>query len=176
MSTEILKMGNPLLYTQADIVQNVNCHYLDPIIDNMLRVMRTSKGVGIAAPQIGVNKRIIIFGFETSSRYPDEAPVPLTILINPTIDFLSCDIVNGWEGCLSVPGLRGLVPRYHHIKYSGYDFHKKEYITDEAKGFHARIIQHEMDHLNGILYPHRITDMKMFGFEGEDFMRPRSIL
>jgi peptide deformylase len=123
-------------------------------------------GVGIAAPQIGSNQRVIMFGFEENPRYPDAGPIPFTILINPVITFLSSEMVDGWEGCLSVPGLRGLVPRYNHIKYSGYD-EKGQLITRVVDGFHARVVQHETDHLDGILYPQRIKDLRFFGFEEE---------
>ena len=122
--------------------------------------------MGIAAPQIGCNQRVIIFGFEKNQRYPTEKPVPFTVLINPTISVLTNDMVDGLEGCLSVPGLRGLVPRYHQIEYSGYDLDGR-LITRVAEGFHARIVQHECDHLDGVLFPERIKDLRFFGFEDE---------
>jgi peptide deformylase len=128
--------------------------------------MKQEGGVGIAAPQIGVNKRMVIFGFESSARYPNEKPVPFTVLINPVIEYLSDETADGWEGCLSVPGLRGLVPRFRHIRYSGFDLEGNAF-TREADGFHARIVQHECDHLDGILFPQRIKDMRFFGFEDE---------
>lgn len=132
----------------------------------MKDTMTEKGGVGIAAPQIGCNLRVIMFGFEKSIRYPNELPVPFTILINPVIEILSDEMVDGWEGCLSVPGLRGLVPRYEKIKYSGFDLEKNpiERIVD---GFHARVVQHECDHIDGILFPLRIKDMRHFGFEDE---------
>ena len=132
----------------------------------MKDTMLEEGGVGIAAPQIGCNKRVIIFGFEENSRYPNEKSVPFTILINPAYKILSNEMVDAWEGCLSVPGLRGLVPRYNQIEYSGYD-PEGNLITRIAEGFHARVVQHEYDHLDGILFPQRLKDLKYFGFEDE---------
>ncbi len=163
----ILRMGNPLLYQRATEIEDLDSQELDEIINNMLDTMKDANGVGIAAPQIGISKRIIIFGFKDNPRYPDAPPVPLTVLINPIVEVLSNEKQNGWEGCLSVPGLRGLVPRYIKIKYSGYEFNSKQNIERVVDGFHARVVQHEMDHIDGILYPHRVEDMKKFGFESE---------
>lgn len=162
----VVKMGNDQLATPALPVTN----FFDPIIAetiiNMQETMAAKNGVGIAAPQIGVNLRIIIFGFEHNERYPHRKPVPYTILINPMIEILSKELEDDWEGCLSVPGLRGLVPRYKKILYTGYDQHGTT-ISREAEGFHARILQHECDHLDGILFPRRIRDLRFFGFEDE---------
>lgn len=163
----ILRMGNPLLYERAKEVENLDSEDLDQIINDMLHTMKNANGVGLAAPQIGIGKRIIIFGFKNNPRYPDAPLVPLTVLINPVIEILSDEKESGWEGCLSVPGLRGLVPRYTKIKYSGYDFTNKHNIERTVDGFHARVVQHEMDHIDGILFPHRVENMKKFGFEGE---------
>ncbi|MCL9684738.1 peptide deformylase [Legionella maioricensis] len=170
-SQSIVKMGNKQLATPSLPIENSEHSELsDPafleLIQNMKDTMKKMEGVGIAAPQIGCNKRVIMFGFEKNTRYPNEKPVPYTVLINPTIKILSDEMIDGWEGCLSVPGIRGLVPRYNHIEYSGYDL-KGTLITREAQGFHARIVQHECDHLDGILYPQRLKDMQSFGFEDE---------
>lgn len=139
---------------------------LTDLLQDMLDTMKEKGGVGIAAPQIGCNKRVIMFGFEKSQRYPKEKPVPFTILINPVLKILSTDMNDGWEGCLSVPGLRGLVSRYNKIAYCGFDPQGKR-IEGIAQGFHARIIQHECDHLDGILFPQRLQDLRFFGFEDE---------
>ena len=165
----ILRMGNPLLYERAKEVENLGSEDLYKIVNDMLDTMKDANGVGIAAPQIGISKRIIIFGFKDNPRYPYAPPVPLTVLINPIIEILSNEKENGWEGCLSVPGLRGLVPRYIKIKYSGFEFNSKQNIERVVDGFHARVVQHEMDHIDGALYPHRVEDMKKFGFEDEVF-------
>jgi peptide deformylase len=130
--------------------------------------MKALEGAGLAAPQIGVSKRVVIFGVEANSRYPEVEAVPATVLINPRIEVLDNTMEDGWEGCLSVPGLRGLVPRYTHIRYHGVDQYG-EHIDREVHGFHARVVQHEYDHLDGILYPQRIKDLRMFGFEEELF-------
>jgi peptide deformylase len=136
---------------------------LRALIEDLFETMHAYNGVGIAAPQIGVNLQVVIFGFESSPRYPDANPVPQTILINPVITPLSEEEEAGWEGCLSVPGLRGEVPRYTKIRYQGFDQHGAA-IDRVAEGFHARVVQHECDHLWGILYPQRIRDMTRFGF------------
>lgn len=164
----VVKMGNAQLATPSLPVLNPEniTPALQKIIQDMLDTMKERNGVGIAAPQIGCNQRIIIFGFEHNSRYPEAATVPFTILINPMITILSDELVDGWEGCLSVPGLRGLVPRYNKIEYTGYD-HTGQEITRTAEGFHARVVQHECDHLDGILYPQRIKDLRFFGYEDE---------
>ena len=125
--------------------------------------MAAENGAGIAAPQIGVLQRVVIFGCETNPRYPDAPAVPKTVLINPEISVLDETLEDGWEGCLSVPGMRGVVPRYRAIRYRGFD-QSGNPIEREAEGFHARVVQHECDHLDGILYPQRIVDMRQFGF------------
>lgn len=165
---EVLKMGHPILQQVAEPVTEFNSAYLDDIIGDMYETMESLDGAGLAAPQIGIPKRIIIFWVEDNPRYPEIEPVPNTILINPEIVFLNDDEELGWEGCLSVPGLRGLVPRATKIKYSGYS-QFGETIERVADGFHARVVQHEVDHLDGILYPQRMTDMTKLGYEQEHF-------
>lgn len=166
----IVKMGNAELAKPASPVNNINDASLKVIIQDMIDTMAAKGGAGIAAPQIGVNKRIILFGFERCARYPDEKPVPFTLLINPVFEIISNKLLDGWEGCLSVPGLRGLVPRYEKIRYQGFD-QNGQTITRIAEGFHARVMQHEYDHLEGILFPQRIKDLKYFGFEDELIQR-----
>lgn len=165
---ETLKMGHPLLLQVAEPVENFNTPELDTLIGDMYDTMEALDGAGLAAPQIGVSKRVVIFGVEANPRYPHVEPVPRTVLINPVIEVLSDDKESGWEGCLSVPGMRGLVPRYTTIRYTGFDQHGNS-IEREASGFHARVVQHEVDHLDGILYPQRIEDLRYFGFENELF-------
>ncbi len=163
MIRDILKMGDPRLLAVAAPVQSFDTPELTTLIDDMFDTMRAAGGVGLAAPQIGVGLQLVIFGFEHNERYPDAPPVPRTILLNPVITPLSQDRQDGWEGCLSVPGLRGLVPRYRHIRYRGVD-PDGAVIDCEAEGFHARVVQHECDHLIGRLYPSRIEDFDKFGF------------
>jgi len=161
----ILKMGEPLLLQTAIQVSPdaIASNETQEIIQDLLDTMKDANGAGLAAPQIGVSLQIVVFGFEKNVRYPNEDPIPQTILINPVITPLSPDQDNGWEGCLSVPGLRGLVPRFQHIRYQGLDNHG--HIVDRTvSGFHARVVQHECDHLFGKLYPMRIEDMTQFGF------------
>ena len=164
----VVKMGNPQLASPSLLVDNptVQSTFLDQLIVDMLDTMHEKGGVGIAAPQIGCNQRVIMFGFEDSDRYPDESSVPFTVLINPTFKPLSNELIDGWEGCLSVPGLRGLVARFARIEYAGFD-QFGQFITRTAEGFHARVLQHEYDHLDGILYPQRIKDLHYFGYEDE---------
>lgn len=161
---QILRMGHPVLQLIAPNVTEFNTAILDTLIDDMFETMRSAGGVGLAAPQIGASSRIVIFGFGKNARYPDAEPVPETILINPIITALSDMMEENWEGCLSVPGLRGMVPRFNRIRYQGFD-RFGNIIDREAQGFHARVVQHECDHLNGVLYPSRITDFSNFGFE-----------
>jgi len=161
---EVIKMGHPVLLEPANEVANFNSPELKQLVIDMKDTMRALDGVGLAAPQIAVALRVMIFGVEESERYPDMEPVPETILINPEYSVLNPDKEADWEGCLSVPNMRGLVPRYKGIKYWGYDIEGK-LIEREAHDFHARVFQHEFDHLNGILYPQRIENMKSFGFE-----------
>ena len=161
---ETLKMGQPLLLQVAESVQKFATLELDALIQDMYDTMNALNGAGLAAPQIGVSQRVVIFGVEANSRYPDVEVVPNTVLINPKIEILSEQMEEGWEGCLSVPGMRGLVPRYTKIGYSGFD-EKGQAFNREASGFHARVVQHEVDHLDGILYPQRISDLRYFGYE-----------
>ncbi len=163
MIRAILKMGDPRLLRVAKPVEDIADPALATIIADMVETMHAATGVGLAAPQIGVDLRLMIFGFDTNPRYPDAAPVPATTLINPWLEVIGDEIEEGWEGCLSVPGLRGVVPRARHIRYGGL-LQDGRAFTREAEGFHARVFQHEFDHLNGILYPQRITDMTRFGF------------
>jgi len=163
MIRDILKMGDPRLLRIAEPVEQFDTPELHELISDMFEVMRAAKGVGLAAPQIGVNLQLVIFGFGHSERYPDAAPVPETILLNPVITPLSQDMEEGWEGCLSVPGLRGMVSRYSMIRYEGVDQYGAP-IERIAEGFHARVVQHECDHLIGKLYPMRITDFSKFGY------------
>lgn len=161
----ILKMGEPLLLQEASLVSPslIATDEIQLIIQDLLDTMTAANGAGLAAPQIGVPLQIVVFGFEKNNRYPNEAPVPQTILINPIITPLSDEKVSGWEGCLSVPGLRGVVPRFLHIRYQGFDQHGNS-IDRQVSGFHARVVQHECDHLIGKLYPMRVEDFTQFGF------------
>lgn len=165
MIREILKMGDERLLRIAPPVppEMFDSPELWQLIDDMFQTMEHVGGVGLAAPQIGVDLQLVIFGFESSERYPDAPAVPQTILINPLITPLSPVLEGGYEGCLSVPGLRGAVDRYQQIRYEGFD-PKGEPIVRIADGFHARVVQHECDHLIGRLYPSRITDFSKFGF------------
>ena len=161
----ILKMGEPLLLQEASLVSptSIATDEIQLIIQDLLDTMTAANGAGLAAPQIGVPLQIVVFGFEKNNRYPNEAPVPQTILINPIITPLADEKVSGWEGCLSVPGLRGVVPRFVHIRYQGFDQHGHS-IDRQVSGFHARVVQHECDHLIGKLYPMRVEDFTQFGF------------
>jgi len=163
MMHPILKMGDPRLLRIAKPVEAFGTTELYTLIADMFETMHAAGGVGLAAPQIGIDLQVVIFGFEHSDRYPDAPPVPRTILLNPMITPLSPDREEGWEGCLSVPGMRGAVPRYTRIFYSGFDPSGAP-IEREAEGFHARVVQHEVDHLLGRLYPSRIEDFSKFGF------------
>jgi peptide deformylase len=163
MIREILKMGDPRLLRVAKPIEDIHASELKAVIADMYETMRAAGGVGLAAPQIGVDLRLMIFGFDASPRYPDELPVPVTTLINPWLEVLTDHIEDGWEGCLSVPGMRGLVPRATHIRYGGLQDDGAP-LEREVRGFHARVFQHEFDHLNGVLYPQRIRDMTKFGF------------
>jgi len=157
-------MGDPLLFQIAQPVREFDTPQLDALIADMFDTMAALNGAGLAAPQIGVSQRVVIFGVEANPRYPEAEPVPTTVLINPIIGFLSEETEEGWEGCLSVPGMRGVVRRYTRLRYSGFDQRGRP-IEREASGFHARVVQHECDHLDGILYPMRIKDMRLFGYE-----------
>ncbi|WP_428828069.1 peptide deformylase [Azonexus sp. IMCC34842] len=159
----ILRMGDPILTQLAAPVLRFDTPELRQLLDDMFETMRAADGVGLAAPQIGVGLQVVIFGFETSERYPDAESVPQTVLINPVITPLGAEEELGWEGCLSVPGLRGEVPRHGRIRYRGFDPFGQA-IDRTVSGFHARVVQHECDHLIGRLYPSRIRDFSRFGF------------
>jgi peptide deformylase len=163
MIRDILRMGDPRLLRVAKPVEDLHAPELKAIIADMYETMHAAGGVGLAAPQIGVDLRLMIFGFDASPRYPDEPPVPVTTLINPWLETLTEETDEGWEGCLSVPGMRGLVHRPAHIRYGG-SLESGAPLEREVRGFHARVFQHEFDHLNGVLYPQRIRDMTKFGF------------
>ena len=163
MIRDVLRMGDPRLLEVSQPVDDFGSAALAALLEDMNDTMVALNGAGIAAPQIGVLKRMVIFGFDRNERYPDAEAVPFTVLCNPVITPLSDEMDDGWEGCLSVPGLRGVVPRYTRIRYTGFDQHGHA-IDREATGFHARVVQHECDHLDGILYPRRIRDLSRFGF------------
>ncbi|MFZ6765956.1 peptide deformylase [Undibacterium sp. Di26W] len=159
----ILKMGDARLLRVAEQVADFDTPELHQLIRDMFETMAAANGAGLAAPQIGINLQLVIFGFKTNPRYPDAPVVPETVLINPVLTPLSDATDDAWEGCLSVPGMRGLVPRWSALRYEGFDQFGKA-ISREVDGFHARVVQHECDHLNGILYPMRIRDLTQFGF------------
>ena len=163
MIREVLKMGDERLLAMARPVEKFDTKELKSLLLDMHDTMENLSGAGLAAPQIGVSLRVVVFGVKSNPRYPDAEDVPYTVLINPVIEPLSQDMEEGWEGCLSVPGLRGVVPRYSRLRYSGFDAHGAR-IEREAEGFHARVVQHECDHLDGILYPMRVKDFTRFGF------------
>jgi peptide deformylase len=165
---EVLRMGHPVLRERAKPVERYGTPELLDLVADMKDTMAAKNGAGLAAPQIGVSQRVVIFGVTQNPRYPDAEEVPFTVLVNPKIVLLTREVEEGWEGCLSVPGMRGVVPRYTKLRYSGYDEHGKP-IEREAEGFHARVVQHECDHLDGILYPQRMTDLSQFGFNEELF-------
>jgi peptide deformylase len=162
---EILKMGDPRLLRVAPPmpVDQFDTPELHALIADMFDTMAHANGAGLAAPQIGVDLQLVIFGYTKNVRYPEAPPVPPTVLINPVVTPLAEEWVDGWEGCLSVPGLRGQVPRYNRVRYTGFDA-KGQPIEREADGFHARVVQHECDHLVGRLYPTRMTDLTKFGY------------
>ncbi|MEN9781258.1 MAG: hypothetical protein RL014_2406 [Pseudomonadota bacterium] len=161
---EILKMGDTRLLRIAEPVREFGTPALHELLQDMHDTMQAANGAGLAAPQIGVNLQLVVFGSgEINPRYPDAPPVPRTVLLNPVITPLSDEEEEGWEGCLSVPGLRGVVPRWRRIRYSGVDVDGRP-IEREAEGFHARVVQHECDHLIGTLYPMRVRDFRRFGF------------
>jgi peptide deformylase len=160
---DVLKMGDPRLLAVSEPVAAFGTPELESLLADMRDTMQRLNGAGLAAPQIGVNARVVIFGIEANPRYPDAEAVPFTVLINPELTPLGEDIEEGWEGCLSVPGMRGLVPRYRHLRYTGLDPQGRP-IDRTVSDFHARVVQHEVDHLDGILYPRRIRDLTQFGF------------
>jgi peptide deformylase len=160
----VLKMGHPLLRQVAAPVEPFDAVQIEALLSDMDDTMRALNGAGIAAPQIGVSLRVVIFEMRENPRYPHVAPIPFTVLINPTLAPLGTEMEEGWEGCLSVPGLRGVVPRYRRLHYSGLD-RNGEFFERTVEGFHARVVQHEVDHLDGVLFPQRVEDMTRFGFE-----------
>jgi peptide deformylase len=163
MIRDVLRMGDPRLFQKSLPVKEFGTKELAELLQDMRDTMAHLDGAGLAAPQIGVLVRVVIFGVHANPRYPDVDEVPDTVLINPEITPLSSEVEEGWEGCLSVPGMRGWVPRFHRLRYSGFDEHGKRF-EREVEGFHARVVQHECDHLDGILYPMRIRDFTRFGF------------
>ncbi len=163
MAIDVLKMGDARLLNQADPVTEFDTPELHELVSGMIDTMRTLNGAGLAAPQIGVGLQIVLFEVVENPRYPDVEGIPLTVLINPVLEPIGDEMKEGWEGCLSIPGMRGLVPRFTKLRYSGFDAHGKT-IDREVGGFHARVVQHECDHLQGILYPMRIRDLRNFGF------------
>jgi len=163
MIREILRMGDPRLLSIAKPVDHFDTPELHALVADMFETMHAANGAGLAAPQIGVDLQVVIFGFEHNERYPEAPAVPQTVLVNPVIHPLSHDMEEGWEGCLSVPGMRGAVSRFSMIRYNGLDQYGQP-IERIAEGFHARVVQHECDHLIGKLYPMRITDFSKFGF------------
>jgi peptide deformylase len=160
---DILKMGDLRLLRVARRVESFDSPALHTLVADLFETMEALQGAGLAAPQIGVDLAVVIFGFGRNQRYPDAPPVPRTVLINPTVTALSGEEEEGWEGCLSVPGLRGVVPRWSRIRYTGWDTAGNR-IEREVSGFHARVVQHECDHLIGTLYPMRIRDFSRFGY------------
>jgi peptide deformylase len=163
---EILRMGDARLLRVSRAVERFDTPELHALIADLFETMRAANGAGLAAPQIGVDLRVVIFGDasgQPNPRYPNEPPVPQTILVNPVLEPLGNEMAEGWEGCLSVPGLRGVVPRHVRLRYRGFD-PQGAAIDRTVEGFHARVVQHECDHLDGVLYPMRMTDMSRFGF------------
>ncbi|MCP4488656.1 MAG: peptide deformylase [Gammaproteobacteria bacterium] len=173
---QVLKIGERSLLQRSAEVVEFNSIQLDSLINDMWDTMVEQRGAGLAAPQIAINQRVIVFGYDHNPRYPDAPAVPETVLINPTITASSEQIDYAWEGCLSVPGMRGLVPRFVHIRYQGYDQSGNK-VDRQVSDFHARVVQHECDHLDGILYPQRIEDMRYFGFgeelDNNDYLEPQ---
>lgn len=164
----VLRMGDARLWQVSAVVKNFATPELKQLLLDMRDTMQAMNGAGLAAPQIGVLQRVVIFGVQQNSRYPDAETVPETVLINPVITPIGTASDDAWEGCLSVPGLRGQVTRYSQIRYQGFD-ENGALIERTVSGFHARVVQHECDHLDGILYPMRITDLRQFGYTAELF-------
>lgn len=165
---EVLRMGHPVLREKAKPVEKTGTPELRALVADMKETMAAKNGAGLAAPQIGVSQRVVIFGVQKNPRYPDADEVPFTVLVNPKLVMLTREVESDWEGCLSVPGMRGVVPRYTKLRYTGTD-EEGNPIDRVAEGFHARVVQHECDHLDGILYPQRMSDMSTFGFTKELF-------
>jgi peptide deformylase len=163
MIRDVLRMGDPRLWQKSLPVEQLGTQALADLLADLRDTMAYLNGAGLAAPQIAVPLRVVIFGVTANPRYPGIEPVPDTVLINPVLTALSDAVEEGWEGCLSVPGMRGWVPRFQKLRYSGFDEHGKRF-EREVEGFHARVVQHEVDHLDGILYPMRIRDFTRFGF------------
>jgi peptide deformylase len=165
----VLRMGDPRLLERSREIERFGTAELDALIRDMRDTMSALNGAGLAAPQIGVLQRVVIFGVGRNPRYPEAEEVPETVLINPDLEPLdAAQMEEDWEGCLSVPGMRGLVPRYRHLRYRGLD-ERGRVIERTVTGFHARVVQHEVDHLDGVLYPTRIRDLRNFGFTEELF-------
>jgi peptide deformylase len=160
---DVLRMGDPRLWQPSSRVERFGTESLDALLADLRDTMAAHDGAGLAAPQIGVPLQVVIFGVEHNPRYPDAEPVPYTELVNPVLAPLSDEMEEGWEGCLSVPGLRGVVPRYARLRYEGFDPGGRP-IRRDVTGFHARVVQHECDHLAGILYPMRMRDFTRFGY------------
>ena len=163
MIREVLRMGDRRLLQPAQPVTDFGTRELAALLVDMRDTMAHLNGAGLAAPQIGVGLRVVIFGLQANPRYPEAEPVPDTVLINPLLEPIGDDMEDGWEGCLSVPGMRGVVPRFRRLRYSGFD-ERGEPFSREVGAFHARVVQHECDHLDGVLYPMRIRDFSRFGF------------
>jgi peptide deformylase len=168
MIRDVLRMGDPRLWQKSVPVSQFNTKELNELLQDMRDTMAHLNGAGLAAPQIAVPLRVVIFGVTSNPRYPDIEPVPDTVLINPVLSPISDEMEEGWEGCLSVPGMRGWVPRFRRLKYAGFDEQGRRF-ERLADGFHARVVQHEVDHLDGVLYPMRIRDLTKFGFNEELF-------
>jgi len=163
MIREVLRMGDKRLLRPAAEVERFGTPELAALLQDMRDTMAHLNGAGLAAPQIGVGLRVVIFGVRANARYPDAEEVPDTVLVNPVLQPLSDEIEDDWEGCLSVPGMRGMVPRWQRLRYAGFD-EQGNRVERSVSGFHARVVQHECDHLDGILYPMRIRDLSRFGF------------
>ncbi len=163
MIRPVLRMGDPRLLQVAEPVRELGTPELDALLVDMRETMAALNGAGLAAPQIGVSLRVVIFGMQSNPRYPDAGPVPYTELVNPELEPLGDTVEEGWEGCLSVPGMRGVVPRWRRLRYRGLT-PAGDVLEREVEGFHARVVQHECDHLDGVLYPMRIRDLRLFGF------------
>ena len=164
----VVRMGDPRLFEVSKEVEAFDTPELHALIADMQDTMKSLDGAGLAAPQIGVGLQVVIFGVEKNPRYPEAEVVPYTVLVNPRLEAVDDEMEEGWEGCLSVPGMRGLVPRYKRLRYRGFDHFGKP-IERTVSDFHARVVQHEVDHLMGILYPMRIRDLRNFGFNEELF-------